>query len=157
MALLLSVSWQYCFFDGCPDVASLAAYQPGGAPMLLDRNGEVFADLMPVERQVVPLFELPSHVPQAFLAVEDKRFHEHGGVDWHRVGGALMANLRSGGFGQGFSTITMQLARNIFPERIPGQEQTTARKLLEIRVAREIEAKYSKEEILELYLNHIYF
>jgi penicillin-binding protein 1A len=157
LALLFSISWQYCFFDGCPDVASLAAYQPGGAPMLLDRNGEVFADLMPVERQVVPLFELPSHVPQSFLAVEDKRFHEHGGVDWHRVGGALVANLRSGGFDQGFSTITMQLARNIFPERIPGQEQTTSRKLLEVRVAREIEAKYSKEEILELYLNHIYF
>ncbi|HEX6862080.1 MAG TPA: PBP1A family penicillin-binding protein, partial [Thermoanaerobaculia bacterium] len=108
-------------------------------------------------RKVVPLFSLPSHVAQAFLAVEDKRFYEHQGIDWHRVGGAVLANLRAGGFDQGFSTITMQLARNVFPNRIPGEEQTTRRKLLEIRVAREIEEKYSKDEILELYLNHIYF
>jgi penicillin-binding protein 1A len=155
--LLFAFSWSRCFYDGCPNVDTLAAFQPGGAPVLLDRNGEVFADLTPVERKVVPLFSLPSHVPQAFLAVEDKRFYEHQGIDWHRVGGAVVANLRSGGFGQGFSTITMQLARNVFPNRIPGEEQTTRRKLLEVRVAREIEEKYSKDEILELYLNHIYF
>ena len=155
--LFLAFAWSRCFFDGCPNVDSLAAYQPGGAPVLLDRNGEVFADLSPAEREVVPLSSLPSHVAQAFLAVEDQRFHSHNGIDWRRVGGAMLANVRSGGFGQGFSTITMQLARNVFPERIPGQEQTTSRKLLEVRVAREIEERYSKEEILELYLNHIYF
>lgn len=155
--LFVAFAWSRCFFDGCPDVAQLAAYQPGGAPVLLDRNGEVFADLSPAEREMVPLYSLPSHVAQAFLAVEDKRFHEHNGIDWPRVGGAVVANLRSGGFDQGFSTITMQLARNVFPERIPGQEQTTSRKLLEVRVAREIEDRFSKEEILELYLNHIYF
>src|SRR5206468_2925511 len=124
---------------------------------LLDRNGEVFADLAPAERAIVPLSSLPSLVPQAFLSVEDQRFYEHGGVDWKRVGGAVLANLRAGGFAQGFSTISMQLARNVFPERIPGEEQTTRRKLLEIRVAQEIEHRYSKEEILELYLNNIYF
>ncbi|HKV08678.1 MAG TPA: biosynthetic peptidoglycan transglycosylase, partial [Thermoanaerobaculia bacterium] len=155
--LFFAFAWSRCFFDTCPNVDTLAAFQPGGAPVLLDRNGEVFADLTPVERKVVPLFSLPSHVAQAFLAVEDKRFYEHQGIDWHRVGGAVVANLRSGGFEQGFSTITMQLARNVFPNRIPGEEQTTRRKLLEIRVAREIEEKYSKDEILELYLNHIYF
>ncbi|HSK76317.1 MAG TPA: PBP1A family penicillin-binding protein [Thermoanaerobaculia bacterium] len=155
--LLFAFSWSRCFFDGCPNVDTLAAFQPGGAPVLLDRNGEVFADLTPVARKVVPLFSLPSHVAQAFLAVEDKRFYEHRGIDWRRVGGAVVANLRAGGFDQGFSTITMQLARNVFPNRIPGAEQTTRRKLLEVRVAREIEEKYSKDEILELYLNHIYF
>jgi 1A family penicillin-binding protein len=150
-------SWERCFFDGCPDVASLAAYQPGGAPVLLDRHGEVFADLTPVAQQIVPLHTLPSHVAQAFLAVEDQRFHEHHGIDLQRVAGAVVANLRAGDFEQGFSTITMQVARNIFPERIPGQERSLARKLTEIRVAKEIEQRYSKEEILELYLNHIYF
>ena len=155
--LLFAFSWSRCFFDGCPNVDTLAAFQPGGAPVLLDRNGEVFADLTPVERKVVPLFSLPSHVAQAFLAVEDKRFYEHQGIDWHRVGGSVVANLRAGGFNQGFSTITMQLARNVFPNRIPGEEQTARRKLLEVRAAREIEEKYSKDEILELYLNHIYF
>jgi penicillin-binding protein 1A len=157
IVLFLAFAWSQCFFDGCPNVKSLAAYQPGGAPVLLDRNGEVFADLTPVEREVVPLFSLPSHVAQAFLAVEDQRFYEHNGIDWRRVGGAVLANLRSGDFAQGFSTVTMQLARNAFPNRIPGEEQTPRRKLLEVRVAREIENEYSKDEILELYLNHIYF
>ena len=155
--LIISFAWEKCFFGGCPDVQGLAAYQPGGAPVLLDRFGEVFADLTPVEQEVVPLFEMPAHVPQAFLAVEDRRFYEHRGVDWRRVGGSLMANLKSLGWTQGFSTITMQLARNAFPKTIPGQERSTSRKFLEVRVAQEIEARYSKEEILELYLNHIYF
>jgi len=157
VALFFAFSWSRCFFDGCPNVESLAVYQPGGAPVLLDRNGEAFADLAPAEREVVPLSSLPSHVAQAFLAVEDKRFYEHGGIDWHRVGGALLVNLRAHQFSQGFSTITMQLARNVFPDALPGQEQTTRRKLLEVRVAQDIERQYSKEEILELYLNHIYF
>ncbi|MFL6195674.1 MAG: PBP1A family penicillin-binding protein [Thermoanaerobaculia bacterium] len=155
--LLFSISWSRCFFTTCPDVKKLAIYQPGGAPVLLDRNGEAFADLAPAEREIVPLPALPSYVAQAFLAVEDQRFYEHGGVDWRRVGGAMLANLKAGGFAEGFSTITMQLARNVFPDRIPGEEQTTRRKLLEIRVAQEIERSYSKQEILELYLNNIYF
>jgi penicillin-binding protein 1A len=155
--LFLAFSWNRCFFTACPDVESLAVFQPGGAPLLLDRNGEVFADLAPAERSIVPLASLPTYVPQAFLAVEDKRFYEHRGLDWPRVGGALLANLRTGEFAQGFSTISMQLARNLFPERIPGQEQTARRKLLEMWVAQQIEQRYSKEEILELYLNHIYF
>lgn len=155
--LFFSFSWSRCFFDGCPNVETLAVYQPGGAPVLLDRRGEAFADLAPSERDMVPLSSLPSHVAQAFLAVEDKRFYEHRGVDWPRVGGAILANLRSGEYAQGFSTISMQLARNLFPERISAQEQTTRRKLIEIRVAQEIERRYSKEEILELYLNNIYF
>jgi 1A family penicillin-binding protein len=155
--LIISFAWEKCFFGGCPDVQGLAAYQPGGAPVLLDRFGEVFADLTPVEQEVVPLFEMPAHVPQAFLAVEDRRFYEHRGIDWRRVGGSLVANLKSLGWSQGFSTITMQLARNAFPKTIPGQERSTSRKFLEVRVAQEIEARYSKEEILELYLNHIYF
>ncbi|HEV7786249.1 MAG TPA: biosynthetic peptidoglycan transglycosylase, partial [Thermoanaerobaculia bacterium] len=157
LVLFFGFAWSRCFFSTCPDVGRLAAFQPGGAPVLLDRNGEAFADLAPAERLTVPLSSLPGQVAQAFLAVEDKRFYEHRGVDWTRVGGAILADLHSGDFTQGFSTLTMQLARNVFPERIPGEEQTTRRKLLEIRVAQEIEGRYSKEEILELYLNHIYF
>jgi 1A family penicillin-binding protein len=155
--LFFGFSWSRCFFTTCPNVAKLAGFQPGGAPVLLDRHGEAFADLAPAERRIVPLSSLPSLVPQAFLAVEDQRFYEHRGVDWRRVGGAVLADLRARGFAQGFSTISMQLARNVFPERLPGDEQTTRRKLLEIRVAQEIESRYSKEEILELYLNNIYF
>jgi len=157
LALLFGFAWQRCFFDGCPDVGRLAAYQPDSAPVLLDRSGRPFADLAPLARRVVPLHSLPQHVAQAFLAVEDQRFFEHGGVDWRRVGGAALANLRAGSFDEGFSTVSMQLARNVFPDRLPGEERSARRKLLEIRVAQEIEARFAKDEILELYLNNIYF
>jgi penicillin-binding protein 1A len=157
LALLFGFAWQHCFFDGCPDVGRLAAYQPDSAPVLLDRYGRPFADLTPLARRVVPLHRLPQHVAQAFLAVEDRRFFEHSGVDWRRVAGATLANLRAGSFEEGFSTLSMQLARNVFPDRLPGQERSARRKLLEIRVAQEIEARFAKDEILELYLNNIYF
>ncbi|HEX5757780.1 MAG TPA: PBP1A family penicillin-binding protein [Thermoanaerobaculia bacterium] len=155
--LLLARAWRTCGFAGCPDVETLTAYQPEGASQLLDRNGRPFADLAPVDREVVAVHALPTRVPQAFVAVEDRRFYEHDGVDWRRTAGALLANLRSRSRDEGGSTISMQLARNLFPEEIPGAERSAQRKLLEVRVAREIERKFSKPEILELYLNHIYF
>jgi penicillin-binding protein 1A len=157
LALVGGAAWQTCGFQGCPDAARLAAYRPGGAPLLLDRQGQVIATLSPDDLPEVHLRALPGYLPAAFLAVEDRRFLEHGAVDWRRVAGAFAANLRHGGVEQGFSTITMQLARNLFPLEIPGQERTAARKLLEIRVAQQLEARFSKPEILELYLNHIYF
>src|SRR5690606_10268786 len=146
--------WHGCGVSGCPTVERLAAYQPGGATVLLDRNGAEYADLAPVEHEIVALDELPAHVPAAFLAIEDKRFYDHHGVDFRRVVGALVADVRARGFVQGFSTITMQLARNVWPETLPGRERTLQRKILEVRVAREIERKFSKDEILELYLNN---
>ena len=150
-------AWQTCGFAECPSVERLTTYQPGGASLLLDRYGEPFASLSPIQREVVSLRSLPPVVAQAFLAVEDQRFLQHHGVDWRRVVGATLANLRAGSFREGFSTITMQLARNVFPEKIQAEERTAARKLREIKVAREIEKKFGKQEILELYLNHIYF
>lgn len=157
LALVGGAAWQTCGFQGCPDAARLAAYRPGGAPLLLDRQGQVIATLSPDDLPEVRLRSLPAYLAAAFLAIEDRRFLEHGAVDWRRVAGAFAANLRHGGVEQGFSTITMQLARNLFPLEIPGQERTAARKLLEIRVAQQFEARFSKPEILELYLNHIYF
>jgi penicillin-binding protein 1A len=151
------VLWERCGLRGCPSVDRLAAYQPGGASVLLDRDGEPFADLRPVQHRLVPLDSIPAHLQQAFVAVEDRRFYEHGGVDWRRVAGAALADLRAGELAQGSSTITMQLARNVFPDRLPGQRRTFRRKILEVRVARDIEKRFSKDEILELYLNHIYF
>ena len=153
----IGAAWARCGLAGCPDVGRLASYQPGGAPVLLDRDGKPFADLAPVEGEVVPLKSLPRHVPQAFIAAEDRRFYEHGAVDLRRVVGALLANLKAGSYEEGSSTLTMQLARNAFPDRIPGQRRTLGRKLLEVRVAQEIEGQFSKDEILEPYLNHIYF
>jgi 1A family penicillin-binding protein len=146
-----------CGLGGCPDVRKLTAYQPGGAPMLLDRFGEKFADLAPYERVVISLDSLPAHVPESFIAVEDRRFWDHGGVDWRRVPGAALANLKARGVAEGSSTIPMQLARNVFPRELPGTERTLRRKLQEARVAQLLELTYEKREILEMYLNHIYF
>ena len=149
--------WARCGLQGCPDPSLLASYTPGGAPSLLDRNGEIFASLHPLERVVVPLDSLPDYVADALVSVEDRRFYRHGGVDWIRVIGAALQNLRSDDETQGASTITMQLARSVFPDRLPQAERTLRRKLLETRVAIEIEHRFSKETILELYANHVYF
>jgi penicillin-binding protein 1A len=157
VVFLLWLLWQRCGLSGCPTVERLSAYQPGGESVLLDAAGEHFADLSPIEYEVVDLDSLPEHIPNAFIAVEDRRFHEHHGVDARRFVGALLANIKARRVAQGFSTITMQLARNVWPDRLPGQQRTLSRKILEVRVAREIERKYDKREILELYLNHIYF
>jgi 1A family penicillin-binding protein len=153
-ALLL---YQNCGLRGCPDVRLLTVYQPGGASELLDRDGKRFADLAPYERVIVKLGELPEHVPNAFIAVEDRRFWDHHGVDWVRVFGAASANVRSRSVRQGSSTLSMQLARNIFPKQLSAQDRSMRRKLMEIRVARQIERRFEKRDILELYLNHIYF
>ena len=102
------------------------------------------------------LDSLPAHVAEAFVAVEDRRFWEHRGVDWVRSLGALVADVKAGGLAQGASTIPMQLSRTLFPDRIRREEKTLRRKLMEVRMAGEIEARFSKREILELYLNHVY-
>jgi penicillin-binding protein 1A len=155
--LITALVWTRCGWAGCPNVDRLRAYQPGKASRLLDRSGRVFAELRPVEGATVPLRLIPRHVRDAFLAIEDRRFYAHDGVDWRRVFGAAVANLRHGGLEQGFSTVTMQLARNLFPDRIRARERTLTRKVLEVRVAYEIEDRFDKDEILELYLSHIYF
>ena len=157
LAILLAVAWNRCRFMGCPDVHRLASYQPGGASVLVDRDGKAFADLAPIEGELVRLPTLPKHVPEAFIAVEDQRFRDHEAIDVRRVLGAVWNNVRAGGVQEGSSTLTMQLARNVFPEDLPGQERTLGRKILEVRVAQEIEDTFSKDEILEMYLNHIYF
>ncbi|HET9440946.1 MAG TPA: PBP1A family penicillin-binding protein [Longimicrobiales bacterium] len=146
-----------CGLRGCPDPARLVAYQPGGASVLLDRNGRKFSDLAPVQRETVKLSALPDHVSSAFVAIEDKRFFDHEGVDWIRVFGAAFRNILSGEIDQGSSTITMQLSRNVFPDRLRASDKSLRRKLFEARVAKKIEKRFTKQEILELYLNHIYF
>ncbi|HSM04666.1 MAG TPA: PBP1A family penicillin-binding protein [Longimicrobiales bacterium] len=153
---LAGTAYTRCGFGGCPDVGRLASFQPGGAAVVLDRDGARFADFSPMDYAVVDLESLPRWVPEAFVAVEDRRFLEHGGVDWRRVAGAVLANVRQGRMAQGSSTLSMQLSRTLFADRIRREDRTLSRKLLEVRVARQIEERYDKPEILELYLNHIY-
>ena len=155
---LVGFGWLWfgpCGLGGCAPVSELEKFQSEGS-LLLDKDGKQFGTLATVNRRIVPLDSLPAYFPRAFLAVEDRRFFEHGGVDWKRFMGALFRNVKSGGVEEGASTITMQLARNLFPDQLPYTERSIRRKVLEVRIARQIERHFDKNKILELYLNHIY-
>jgi penicillin-binding protein 1B len=120
----------------------------GGTPVAL---ATVSGD--PMEYRIpVRLDKVPGHLVDAVLAVEDRRFHDHVGLDLRRIGGALVANVKAGGISQGGSTITQQLAKNLFL----GAERTPLRKLREAAMAVVLESRHSKQEILEAYLNEIY-
>lgn len=105
------------------------------------------------EAYYVPIDEIPSEAVEAMVSIEDKKFYQHGGVDYKAILRAVGAALQDGEATQGGSTITMQLARNVFLS----QEKTWQRKVEEIFIAWKLEAKYSKDQIMEFYLNNIYF
>ena len=147
--------WQSCGYRGCPSIAQLQAWEPTEGGRLLDRTGKLVSPLIAVRRTNVPLARVPKHVRATFIAVEDRRFYQHAGLDWHGVARAAVANIKAGGVREGGSTISMQLARNVFlSER--ASERSLTRKLLEIRYARLLEKALSKDQILENYLNAIY-
>ncbi|HEY9514970.1 MAG TPA: PBP1A family penicillin-binding protein [Gemmatimonadaceae bacterium] len=152
---LAYASWTLvCRPGACPDPRRLEAFTPHQTSKLYAADGRFVAELGLERRTLVTLDEIPEMVQQAFVVTEDKRFYQHKGIDWVRAFGAAVHNVAAGGYAQGFSTITMQLARNIFTEKI-SREKTLTRKLKEMKVAREIEALYPKQKILELYLNQI--
>ena len=143
-----------CRAGACPSVDVLDQYQPRQTSKLYAADGRFIAELGLERRTLLKIDQIPPLVRNAFVMTEDKRFYQHSGVDWYRVPGALWTDLKRRSFAEGFSTITMQLARNIFPERLT-RDKSPVRKLKEIKVARAIERKYSKDRILELYLNQI--
>jgi penicillin-binding protein 1A len=153
--LLLDVWLASCGFRGCPTPEEIRAFRPAEGGRILDRNGALLGRVAPVRRINVPLTKIPSHVRDAFIATEDRRFYKHRGIDWRSFVRAASRNVTSLGVREGFSTITMQVARNGFGARHYGR-RTLSRKLMELRMARLIETSLTKEQILELYLNVIY-
>jgi penicillin-binding protein 1A len=148
-------SWtRVCAGRACPSIAILDDYRPQMASKVYAVDDRLITELGYERRTVIPLQEMPPYLRQAFIAIEDKRFYQHHGIDYSRVLGATVANLAARKFVQGFSTITMQLARNVFQDRIT-REKSLVRKLREARVALELEKTYPKDRILELYLNQI--
>ncbi len=119
---------------------------------LYDINGRVITDLYRENRVPVDVTKLPDHVKNAIIAIEDDQFYNHHGINFTAFGRAILVNLRDWSFSQGGGTITMQLARNVFLT----QKKTIMRKLEEFLWAVQIERKYSKDEILEAYLNEFY-
>lgn len=142
--------------DQCPSASSLESYVPNQTSKLYAADGRFIGELGAERRTLISMKDVPRMVKEAFVENEDKRFYSHSGVDWLRIPGAVVSNLKARSFAEGFSTITMQLARNVFPERITRQK-SPLRKLKEIYVARQIEKQYSKDHILELYLNQMSF
>ena len=141
--------------DGCPSIADLRTYRPPEATRVFATDGSLVADLSPQRRIVMDIDEIPPLVREGFIAVEDQRFWRHGGVDFRSVLRATWRNVTTLSIQEGFSTITMQLARSIFPEQLPMARKLT-RKVCEVHLARRVEGEFRKREILERYLNQIY-
>jgi penicillin-binding protein 1A len=134
-----------------PPIDAVTDYRPK-IPLRIYTADNVLIGQFGVEhRDFVPIASIPAMMKSAVLAIEDTRFYEHGGIDFIRALGAARANLR-GGFRQGASTITMQVARNFFLTN----EKTLTRKFTEIALAYKIEDSLTKDQILELYMNQIY-
>ena len=148
--------WGYGFFSVATwqtlDPDKLTNLAQTGA--IYDKDGNYVTTLVGREnRTVIDTSQLPAHVVDAFLAAEDLRFYKHPGFDVTRILGAVVSNVRSGGFDQGASTITQQLVKLSHLS----SQKTIARKLEEVWLALQMEQLYTKEQILDMYLNYIYF
>jgi 1A family penicillin-binding protein len=131
--------------------------RPKLSTVVYDRNGGLLAEIGPEARSWVRLVELPAFVGQAFVAIEDRRFYQHDGVDVVGVVGAIRDNLLHGFGSRGASTITQQLIGMMYPDEVDRREITLGRKLREAEMARALERRRSKAEILESYLNYLNF
>lgn len=135
-----------------PSLEALTNYHPKMPLRIYSAENVLIGEFGEERRELVSIDSVPEMMKLAILAAEDDRFYEHGGVDYIGVMRAAYSNFTSGGVKQGASTITMQVARNFFLSR----EKTLSRKLNEMLLAFKIEHNLSKDQILELYINHIY-
>lgn len=136
-----------------PSAEEIKDFQPLASTKLYDCKGQLICEFFQQRRTPVPLAQIPQHLKDALIVVEDKRFYSHWGIDIIRIFGSAFYNLKAMRKAQGASTITQQLARNMFLT----QEKSFARKFKEMLLAFELERTYSKDEILELYLNQVWF
>jgi penicillin-binding protein 1A len=141
------------FQNELPSTAHLERIEPPSNTRIYDRVGTPLGDLFAEDRLIVPLDQIPGHLVQAVLATEDRGFYEHWGIQAPALARALLANLRTGRTSQGGSTITQQLARNLFLTH----ERTITRKIKEALLTIRLERIYSKDEILGMYFNQIYY
>ena len=132
------------------DTTKLESSKTTSTFQILDTNGN---QIKPSTENYISIKKLSSHTKNAFISAEDKRFYTHNGLDYIRIGGAIISNIRSRSFSQGASTISQQLIKNTHLS----SEKTISRKLKEIKLTKALESKYTKDQILEFYLNNIYF
>src|SRR5205807_3153780 len=127
--------------------------QMESASVIVDRKDKIFGQIYVENRETIPYDQLPRHLVNAVVSIEDNKFYQHGGYDLMGIVRAALKNFTAGHVRQGASTITQQFARNSFALK----EKTFRRKLLEIFLSRRIEERFGKQKIMELYLNRIYF
>jgi penicillin-binding protein 1A len=154
LVVLIAVSvWLAMLARDLPDTAGLIEVERAATIAYYDHDGRLIARRGSAHGRLATIEDMPSYLIDAVLAVEDRRFYSHPGVDAIGTGRALLANLRAGRVVQGGSTLTQQLAKNLFlsPER------TMRRKVQEMMLAFWLESQFTKDEILELYLNRVYF
>lgn len=151
VGLILGASVGY-YYISLPDAEALLDGRSRGSVTLLDRDGEVFAWRGAQFGGEVRPGDVSPHLINAVLAAEDRRFYSHFGIDPRGLLRAMVANVRAGGLVQGGSTITQQTAKNVFLT----SERTIERKVKELPVALALELKYTKDEILSIYLNRVY-
>ncbi len=135
-----------------PDARRISTFNRPGTVTILSADGEVLQKLGPATREKVASGQMPELVKEAFIAAEDRRFYQHGGVDPTGIARAMVRNLSRGSVEEGASTITQQLARTVFLS----QDRTLIRKLKEAALAGKLERQLSKQQILEQYLNYVY-
>ncbi|MGQ0792988.1 MAG: penicillin-binding protein 1A [Deltaproteobacteria bacterium] len=151
--LMLSPFAVYWYFShDLPDLTNVTGYSPALMTEVYAIDGSVVAEFGAERRKLIPLKEIPPHVLNAFIAIEDKRFFEHKGVDYRSIFAALVQNIREGEIIRGGSTITQQVAKNL----VLSPEKSLSRKIKEALLAERMEQNLSKDEILYIYLNHIY-
>lgn len=150
--LVIFAGVYFYFSRGLPKIASLKDYQPPIITTLYSDDGRKIAEFSKERRVVIPLSDMPENLLNAFVSAEDARFYEHSGIDLHSIIRAFFKNLEAGQIVQGGSTITQQVAKSFFltPER------SYSRKIREAILAYRIDRRFTKEEILYLYLNQIY-
>lgn len=154
LVVLAGLGFGYIFaaYQSLPEVGN--NMRPAVSSQVYDVNGKLITTLHSDQNRLpIDINKVPQNLQNAFISAEDNRFYEHIGIDPIGIVRAVVANLTHHGISQGGSTITQQLAKNAFLS----QEQTLKRKIQEAMLALEIEHKYSKKEILEMYMNQIYF
>lgn len=139
-------------YPNLPDVSELADYRPKLPLRVYSAEGALLGEFGEERRTLTPIKEIPKVMTDAVLAIEDTRFFEHGGVDYKGIARAVLANLGAGGKTQGASTITMQVARNVYLS----SEKTFTRKIYEVLLTFKLEHLLTKNQILEIYMNQIF-
>jgi len=155
IGMSLGVGFLLSYVSSLPPIEQLENYAPAQMTEVFDKTGKrVIAKFYQENREVVAIKDVPKNLLNAFVAIEDERFFEHFGIDIKRILGALIVDIKRMRLAQGASTITQQLPRNLLKN--VSREKTLNRKIKETILALKIESTYSKEQILEFYLNQIF-